>query len=175
MMLRVILSIFVACTTAFAASDEIKLLHEPLKELPAPGRGMILSLHIAGSRSPHHQVRALVVRDGKLLDVVLHPSTFDKGDRLVYSAQIPAPRETMSYQFVLSQQDIEPIRTKRFEVARSCKPQSSLEPYDGKPIDPARESGLRPLVNQARGFVRDVEQYELLIKQLESMKEALNK
>lgn len=172
-MILKILSVLLFCSTAFA--NEIKLLHEPAKELPGPGRGMMLALHISGSRSPHHSVRALVVRDGKLLDVALLPSTFDKGDRLVYAAQIPAPYNSLSYQFVLSEDSGQQHRTKQYNVSRSCTPQSDLEPYDGKPIDPARESGLHPLVNQARGLVKDVEQYELLVKQLEAMKEALNK
>lgn len=175
MILRLAISLFITASLAFASASEITLLHEPVKELPVPGRGMVLALHISGSRSPHHKVRALVVRDGKLLDVALLPSTFDKGDRLVYAAQIPAPHDSISYQFVLSEESGEQHRTKQFRVSRACTPQSELEPYDGKPIDPARESGLHPLVNQARGLVRDVEQYELLVKQLEAMKEALNK
>lgn len=174
-MLRIVILLLLTSSLAFATSNEIKLLHEPIKELPTPGRGMMLALHISGSRSPNHKVRALVVRDGKLLDVALLPSTFDKGDRLVYAAQVPAPHDSISYQFVLSEESGEQHRTKQFKISRACTPQSELEPYDGKPIDPARESGLHPLVNQARGLVRDVEQYELLSRQLEALKEALNK
>lgn len=160
-----------------AHAQEIKFLHTPIIEtqLPFPGKGISLSVHLANTRNPSLPVRGLIVRDGQLLDVLFKVSTFDKSDRLVYSATIPSPKKSLKYKFFLTKTDGSTIESANFEVKRSCTPSLALTTFENSPLTASREEGLLPLLKQSRGLEKDVEQYEILSRQLEAFKQVLSK
>src|SRR5688572_27740880 len=76
-----------------AEAQEVSLVHQPYTadQLPFPGAPMTLSVLVNGTRDSQNLVRAILVRDGRLMDVPLQEINQDDQDRLVYSAQIHAP------------------------------------------------------------------------------------
>lgn len=173
-LLSVILSMILSSA---AIAQDIKFSHTPITEaqLPFPGKGLSLSIHLTNTRNPSLPVRGLILRDGQLIDVLFKVSTFDKSDRIVYSATIPAPKESLQYKFVLTKADGSTIQSENYEVHRSCKPKLSLTAFENSPQTASREEGLLPLLKQSRGLEKDVEQYEIVIRQLEAFKQVLDK
>ena len=158
-------------------AQDIKFLHTPIIEsqLPFPGKGISLSVHLVNTRNPSLPVRGLIVRDGQLLDVLFKVSTFDKSDRIVYSATIPSPKESLQYKFFLTKADGSTIESQNFEMKRTCTPSLTLTNFENSPQSASREEGLMPLLKQSRGLEKDVEQYEILSRQLEAFKQVLSK
>lgn len=152
------------------------LNHSPIgaSALPEPGRGMVLAVQVSGSRSPDLDIRALVFRDGIPLDVKLRAKTFDKSDKIVYSATIPSPRTSLSYSFALSKGE-EVIKTQSYKITRDCEPSLTLASWEGTIAEPSREEGMLPVLSQSRALERDIEQYEFVLKQIMALKEAFSK
>lgn len=167
-----ILSILLFSLSATAQS----LSHSPIASsaLPEAGRGMVLAVQVTGSRSPDLDVRALVFRDGIPLDVKLRAKTFDKSDKIVYSATIPSPKTSLTYTFALSK-DSEVIKTDEFRIIRDCERELKLASWNGVPAEPSREEGMLPVLIQSRALERDIEQYEFVIKQILALREAFTK
>jgi hypothetical protein len=159
-------------TSAFAQS----LIHSPIDAtaLPQAGRGMVLAVQVVGSRSPDLDIRALVFRDGIPLDVKLRAKTFDKSDRIVYSATIPSPKTQIRYTFALTKGE-QVIKTDEYRITRECEARAELAPWDGTVAEPSREEGMLPVLTQARALERDIEQYEFVLKQILALKEAFSK
>lgn len=152
------------------------LNHSPISAsaLPDAGRGMVLAVQVTGSRSPDLDVRALVFRDGIPLDVKLRAKTFDKSDKIVYTAIIPAPKTSLSYTFALSKES-EVIKTEEYRIIRDCENDLKLASWNGVPAEPSREEGMLPVLAQSRALERDIEQYEFVLKQILALKEAFTK
>lgn len=152
---------------------ELKVLHKPLKsgELPAPGEKFELRAMLQGLRNINLKMRALVVSDGRLMDLSL-TGTLDEQDRVIYTTQLPAPLAEINYQFFLYRDDETVLPTQRFSIQRSCLPDVSLL-NAATPEPNAAGEVIKDLVRRAKGLERDVRSYARLAETLAALKAVL--
>ena len=177
---RLHLILFVALTLAFpglvaAQSNESPIRHQPWQasKIPAPGLPLTLSVNLAKLRQPGMRLTALVVRDGKIMNVPLSDPSLSDLDNLVYKLQIPSPLYELNYQFFLYLPDGGVKASERFRLRRECLPSIDyasikLDSSDPQKIDRAKE--LAKLSDRLEG---DLQRYEEALKLLNQTKQLL--
>ena len=142
------------------------------KELPTPGKVMVLDFSVEGQRDLELRAQALVTRDGKLMIVPVSRVFLNENDQATYEFNVYAPLAEMSYFFVLYPRDgTVPTSSRRYAIRRSCLP--NLELTQLTPPQPDKQSGelerMRELLTQARGLEVDLENYENALKLLKEI------
>ena len=153
-----------------AARTVHALLHQPqeVRELPAPGRPVKLRTMVTNTKSIVLPVSALVVRDGRLVQLPLK-GQLDDLERAIYSVDVPAPVGELAYQFVLTQPDLPAVVSMRYSTHRECLPGTNLaDAYT--PLDYTTVEGRRDLILRARGLERDLNHYDTVISLLTELK-----
>ncbi len=161
------------CSVSLAyASNEIQLSHESIsaKDLPAPGAKMSLGVRIVNSSNTKLTVRALLVRDGRLMDVPASKISFNEQDELIYTAEFNAPLSELNYRFVLLQNKDTAITTKRFTVQRDCTP--SVELTD---VAIGKNTPAHKLVQINRGLEHDLASYDTALALVKELEHSVNK
>lgn len=125
----------------------------------APGFPVKLSVELKKNRSMDTRLRAFVNLDGRLLDVPLTNPTYNEADNLVFTAEVPAPIERMSYQFYVYGADEKKVEvSQKYFLERTCIPvfpKNSSE--DAAPVNPSPELGIGELAAQSADLNREIE------------------
>ncbi len=153
--------------------------HRPLSpdvfEKVPPGFPVKLSVELRKNRSVDTRIRAFVNLDGYLLDVPLTNPTFNEADNLVFTAEIPAPVERMSYQFYVYGSDEKKAEvSQKYFLERACIPIFTKNSSDEVvPVDPSPELGVGELVAQSEDLNREIDLLDQslnIVKKLKSEK-----
>lgn len=166
-------AILFAETKPSAPALQPALVHTAPKssELPFPGKPLTLSVRIENSRSFDLRIRLLAVRDGVLQDIPVGNPSYDKSEKIVYSASLPSPLESISYQFMLYGEGQKVNVTSRYSITRSCVPDVSLTSLEAEPAE--NSNPIEESVNRAEGLKRDIQEYEEAVALLDSLHGAL--
>lgn len=117
-----------------------KLTHSGLRptDFPAPGLALKLIVHSYDTLDLKLKVRAVIVRDGELIDIFLPPARVGNNEKPEYTALIAAPETSLSYQFFRYNKDGSVTKTEQFQVSRDCRPRGEYQrqDYDIKTKDP---------------------------------------
>ena len=167
----------VAESPAQAASSPMVLLHAALTpdQLPAPGKEFKVVFSVQGSRDLSMHVKALAVRDGRLMELQPVKSYLSENDNAAYEFSFYAPLAEISYQFIVYLGD-ESVFSKRFSIRRSCVPEVDLAPVQNDPemqITPEEKMLLE--LKQAKSLEKDLNNYEQALGLLREVKAELNK
>jgi len=158
-----------------AQSASNVMLHQQLTaaELPAPLQPFSLEVTLRGIRDIGLDIRAYVVRDGRVMDLFpVESSLSDYGDA-VYRFDMSAPIAETSYQFILSRGDGTFEISQRYSIRRNCIPDLNLTVLDSENSTTGQER-LIALLQQTKGLERDIEQYERASQILQDIKELLS-
>lgn len=152
----------------------IKIIHTPptVDQLPALGDELKLTFSLEGTRSFDQQVRAVVVRDGKLFEIVPTESTVDANDKPRFTFSINAPYQTLSYQFVVMPTTGNSISSERFNITRDCLPRNELTQVNSELFASDDYVILSKLSN---GLEKDIHTYEVLSGVIEDIVSLLEK
>lgn len=157
---------------ASAQSGENPIRHQPWQaaKIPAPGLPLELSVNIAKLRQPGMRLSALIVRDGKIMNVPLSDPSLSDLDNLVYKLEVPSPLYELNYQFFLYLPDGGVKASERFRLRRECLPNIDfssikLDANEPEKIDRAKE--LAKLSDRLEG---DLQRYEEALKLLNESK-----
>lgn len=160
---------------AAAESNDATIRHQPWQasKIPAPGLPLELSVNLYKLRQPGMRLIALIVRDGKILNVPLSDPSLSDLDNLVYKLQVPSPLYELNYQFFLYLPDGGVKASERFRLRRECLPNIDfasikLDAADSDKIDRAKE--LAKLSDRLEG---DLQRYEEALKLLNQTKQLL--
>ena len=143
----------------------------------APGKNIKLSVQLLGVKKPDTRLRTLALIDGRMMDVPLATTSYSEADRLVYSADVPAPFERMSYQFFAYGADGSRIEASRkYVLERSCIPvfEGNAAP-DVTPLAPSQEEGIGPLVAQNDDLERELDLLTAALKTSAAIEDTLKK
>lgn len=163
-----VVCVLLACTATGAGAQDLQaaapiIQHrqpgpEAFEKIP-PGKPIRLSVALAKTRSVDMRIRAFVVVDGRIMDVPLTNPTFNEADNLVFSAEVPAPLERMSYQFFVYGNDPGKVEASpRYILERSCIPifAPNREP-NTLPVEAGRDQGVGPLIAQNTDLEREID------------------
>lgn len=159
-----------------AYAGGVSLVHRPPQgeEMAAPGVPMTLNVQLDGSRNSQLKMRLVLVRDGRLMDVMVNDLAFDEDDHLVYSTQINAPLVEMSYQFILFGKNEVVAVSPHYTVSRGCMPDiSNIDTKLSPDLDLNQQ--LQTMVKQAAGLEAEVQNYESVLKLLDELKSITDK
>ena len=126
---------------------------------------MLLVAELQQTRDVDRDVRLLLVRDGRLIDVPLSRSDLTERDHPVYEFQFLAPIAEISYQFFLSDPSGNAVSTPRYTLRRKCVASTQL-------TDPAVNADAEQSQKIAE-FMAKSESLEQEIKQYEGATQAL--
>ena len=93
--------------------------------LPLPGRKLTLTAQLANTREIL-PVRALVVKDGRVMKVLPAKAFLNTSDFPEYVFELQAPNSELSYQFVLTRENSAPLFSRRHRVTRECLPPKAM-------------------------------------------------
>ncbi|RMG45273.1 MAG: hypothetical protein D6719_00445 [Candidatus Dadabacteria bacterium] len=152
------------------AQQQIQILHRPIgaENLPHPGNPISLLATLTGTGSVNLDVRALVVSDGRFVEVPFKKSFLDEYDRPVYQFDFVAPLTDMSYRFILKTSGDKIISSPRYEIRRKCVPKISLASF-AAPKNPTEEERIKKLVREATFLEKDIRNYEAAVKLIEEL------
>ena len=156
------------------ASQVIK--HTPLEadKLPFPGKPIKLWIALNKTRSIDLRIRAFVVIDGKVMDVPLTHPTYNEADDLVFSGEVPAPLERISYQFFIHGSNPGDVQASpRYSIQRKCVPILTPELVNNEPASPNKDEGITPLLMQNEGLERDIDLLNSSVATLNKIKSLL--
>jgi hypothetical protein len=147
------------------AGETFEFIHKPQlgDTLPPPGERFPLSVVVQGTRRIDLAVRALIVRDGKLMETPL-VGTLDEQDRAIYSTEIHVPLAEVSYQFILyPPNNGTPLLSKRFVLRRRCIPNITLTDLTPTAAT-AEEDPAQTALQRARDLERDLNQLDAVVQ-----------
>lgn len=162
----------------FARAD-YQIVHTPpsAQELPAPGRNMTLSVTLPKEAlSVGVKVRALVTRDGRLMELQDSDPTIDTSDRAIYKLELPSPLAEMSYQFIFTDKLGASFGSQQYQVARKCVPDVQLTTVKKQAPNSqvTKEDAVR-LVAESTGLQRDIDSYESIVAILNDIHQVVDK
>ena len=150
--------------------------HIPLRpeQLPPPGKPLKIWAALNKTRSIDMRIQAIVVSDGTVMDLALSNPTYNEADELVFSTEIPAPLERVSYQFFAHGDSGDVQSSRKFYIERKCIPIIAPPGEDKiEPEVPTKEEGIAPLVKQNEGLEREIENLQASITALNKIKSLL--
>lgn len=156
--------------TLLAAQNKLELKHQPIKSglLAPPGEKMTLKVELLGERDINKNIRALLVQDGRLMDLPMLGS-IDEQDRIIYSLDIKASLVELVYQFVLRNADGSAIISERYNISRECLPDVSLA--DISSLDTVEQTErAKELVKLAAELEQDVKVYNQILSEVTQLK-----
>lgn len=149
----------------------VSIVHIPPKaeSLPLPAKMLTLEVKLSGTNRTNRKLRALVVRDGRLIDVALGNAQRNERDEPIYKLAIYSPLAELSYQFILYNPDGSVTGSERYVLRRTCLPNIELTDTT-VPTDAKNRDLIETLVRQSKGLDRDLESYEKVYALLEELK-----
>jgi hypothetical protein len=168
----IIFAIYAGISCAWAENatlHSLQLQHTApdLNQLPGPGEILTLSVRTLGSNDVDLPVRAMITKDGKLMDL---PMTIkvDRNETITYEIKLRAPLAEISYQFYLSTPDMPPVVSERFLLRRSCIPDVRLTDTF---IDRSTKGDerARVMIEKADGLRRDLATYAQVFQLLDKI------
>lgn len=165
------------CTTrAFA---DYQFVHTPpsLQELPAPGKPMKLSVALPKEAlGVGLKMRALVSRDGRIMDLTDTDPSIDTNDRVIFKVEFPSPLSDIGYQFIFTDKTGATFGSKRYLVQRKCIPnvQSTTLRKQASGGTVTKEEAMHLLADSS-GLQKDIELYEQISSLLNDLNQAVNK
>lgn len=143
-------------------ADKIALVAEPLElekeKLVSPGSKVKLRVMIEGTKHLGHRLRALITRDGKLIDISSKSAKFDEQERPVFEVEIPAPMHSLEYQYFLyDSQNKLLASSERYKQYRDCLPVTSNRDLKEDPDD--KNAEIRKLLMHSRILERHIAAY----------------
>ena len=157
-----------------AQADTFKILHKPVAsaELPDPESPMIIKFSVNSSRELERTVRALITKDGRLIEVPLLKSYLNEKDYPTYEFQFNAPIAELNYQFVAYDGQGGAVHSEHYAVRRSCLP--ALQITDLSSIkDLTPDEQLKTLFDRTVRLSEEIEQYEQSVKSIEHLQKLL--
>jgi len=142
-------------------------------KIPAPGLPLELSVNIAKLRQPGMRVSALIVRDGKIMNVPLSDPSLSDLDNLVYKLEVPSPLYELSYQFFLYLPDGGVKASERFRLRRECLPNIDIASIKLESDDAQKIDRVKALVGLSDRLEGDLQRYEEALKLLNHTKQML--
>lgn len=167
------------CEVTFAqAAKGVDFLHTPpkLEELPYPGKSVVLSIVLKKEMlSSGMKVRALVTRDGKLVEMQDNDPELDINDRAVYKFDIPSPEVSLGYQFLFQDKVGQTSLSKKYNINRKCRPDVRLVDLSSSKSESVTRDSAPVLVSESRGLERDIYLYEKVISLLGDINKVVEK
>lgn len=156
----------------------LDISHTPPKpsELPSPGK--TLSLTAMLKRNPafaDSRMNAIIVSDGRLMEIQNREPTFDDQDRLKFTVDIPAPITELAYQFVLFDSKGSSTISRRYSVKRECIPDIKLTSLERTSQDSGTQGEVVALVEQSSGLEKDIGLYESAVSILSQIQQLVEK
>ena len=161
---------FALCITPAVAQQSVSLRPSIVDGdgLPYPGHPIKLTVTVIGTKNSQLTMRALLVRDGRLIEQPIDDGILDEEDRLVYTLDTFAPLAELSYQFVFGGPQGTVGISPRVVARRACIP--DIRTIDTE-IDPNIDltSKLKELLRQSQGLETEVKNYETTVKLIEEL------
>ena len=121
-------------------------------------------------------MRAIVVSDGKLIEVRQGDSFLDGHDRPTYTFKLFAPLVELSYQFLLYDDEQVIDISKRYHIQRDCVPKVSLEELEEKENQPlSAQDKMKHLLLSAQVLERELQNYEIALTFINGLQELTDK
>jgi hypothetical protein len=149
--------------------DEISLVHNPPKELPAVGDSIEMTLQLKNTQTFDYQLLGTFVIDGKISEMLNPFATLDNYERPTYNFKIISPVKSLSYSFKLYGPNGQRIESEIYTIARECI--ANLNPDVS--IDNIDKIGIEELSDKADNLERQREAYSESIKLLIEIDELL--
>lgn len=145
-------------TAQASFAQEIQLFHtEPLeKDLPIPGHPLTLMVRTNRTQTFEWPLRALIVRDGRLMDILLKKGKLTSSEQPLFEIQVASPLRSLSYQFYMYSPEGKIVTSKQFQIKRSCTPSIQLAAPNQEDNLPDNPENLGIL---AESLERDVKWY----------------
>lgn len=161
--------VLLVCPTAVFA--DVVIQHTPAlpKDLPAPGGTVSISVSLAGTKDLNQPLKAYIVRDGQVTELVDREATFDQNDQPSYQFSFTAPLAELTYQFVLFQKGGTPKASDRFSIRRPCLPAVSVMEIDPKASEGARLQGLAISSDQLLKYLANQDEALRLLDELKGL------
>lgn len=143
------------------------------QDLPAPGGRVKLSLQLANTREITQTVSALIVLDGRVMNITAGEGYLNEYDNPTFEVVTASPAAELAYQFAVKSADGSVVTSKRFVVTRRCLPKLDLTDASlGKEIQGNEQ--LRALLEKTKGLERDLAYYETALRSVNDLKELLD-
>lgn len=158
--------------TAEPPAAAIQLAHTPPDpaQLPAPGLPITLTVRINNSKRLDLPIKAMIVRDGRLMVAPLPTPTYNTREEPVYTLQTFAPQAEINYRFVITTPEGNSLSTKSFLLRRSCLP--SIEAADFESSEELQGTQrLEALIRHSKNLERDITAYQEALKLIAELKE----
>ena len=160
-----LLSFWASTQNTAAQNGDGKLFfkHNPLRpevfEKIMPGKPLNLSVALAKTRSIEMRIRAFVLIDDRIMDVAMKNPTYNEADELVFSAEVPAPLERLSYQFFAYGNDASKVDfSQKYLLERKCVPIfPGNQTPSASPINPTNKQELGELIAQNADLERELD------------------
>jgi hypothetical protein len=162
------------CAFAADAKPPVTIVHRAIagSDLPDPGVPMIIKFQLSNTKELERTVRALVVKDGRLIEVPLLKSYLNEKDHPTYEFQLDAPLAELDYQFVAYDGQGGAIQSDRYAIKRDCLPNVTITDLS---IDPntTPDEQLKLLFDRSVKLSDEIEQYEHAVKNLTELQKLL--
>lgn len=179
----IFLCVAVLCASLIAFAGrvfaEFQFQHTPpsAQELPFPGKELSLNVFLPKEvLSVGLKVRALITKDGRLMEVQDNEPTIDTSDKAVYKIAIPSPSASVSYQFIFTDKGGASFGSPRYSVVRKCTPDTELTTVRKPPAGgQVTADDAQRLVLDAAGLARDIDSFEHVVSLLSDIHQLVDK
>ncbi len=141
-------------------------------DIPYPGQKIQVRVQLKGTKETQRQLRMLLVRDGRLLDMSSFNAELNEMDLPTYQMSFNAPLAEMTYQFLLYNPDGSVTPSTRYSVRRNCVPNVALADGEVKP-EIVGDERLQRLVNESKHLEQDLAGYEQVLSLLNGLHQQL--
>lgn len=176
-----IATLLVAGSGAALANDEkgdgkrvVAIVSQPLvaDKLPEPGNRMTVSFTLSNTRQLVRTVRALVSRDGRMVEVPVTKSYLNEKERPTYEFEITAPIAELSYRFIAYEDGKPALISQEFAVRRKCLPSLELTDLNIN-TDNTPSQQIKEMFLKAGELGDEIEHYEKALQHLATLQKLL--
>lgn len=161
--------------TLYAADSApaIKVLSAAIKpeQLPDPGVPMIIKARVINSKALDRTVRAMIVRDGRLVEVPMIKSYLNENDLATFEFPVTAPLAELTYKFIAYDNERPAFVSPEYIVRRPCLP--ALEPTDPRVTSENPDEQIMESFAKTSALGVEIERYEHARRHLEDLQKLL--
>lgn len=176
------IAILVMAVSSTASANDTKkdgsratsIISQPIvaEKLPEPGNLMTISFSLSNTRQLVRTVRALVARDGRLVEVPATKSYLNDKERPTFEFEIYAPIAELSYRFIAYEDGKPALISPEFSVRRKCLP--SLELTDiNLNTESSPSQQIKEMFIKAGELGDEIEHYEKALQHLATLQKLL--
>ncbi|MBX7138897.1 MAG: hypothetical protein K1X83_13055 [Oligoflexia bacterium] len=157
-------------------SAKVEFSHAPIKpeELPLVGKLFPASIAIKGTKELGAKVKALTIRDGRLMEVAPLRSYMGDHGEAVFDFEFYSPLAEISYQFLFTNAAGESAVSKRYSIRRKCIAEIAFaETPPENAAGNSQEEHMLLMLKRAKALERDLAIYEQSLQLLHDLKERL--